>query len=84
MVGREESGSVVVATHTKRIVRALHPSQLLCWISDFLRPHVYLVLAGGEIPMDEASLGPPFATPEVEKFLLDGTCCAVPCCGLRP
>ena len=27
---------------------------------------------GGEIPVDEASLGAPFLTPEVEKFLLDG------------
>jgi hypothetical protein len=29
-------------------------------------------IRGGEIPVDEASLGAPFLTPEVEKFLLDG------------
>lgn len=29
-------------------------------------------IKGGEIPVDEASLAPPFLTPGVEKFLLDG------------
>ena len=29
-------------------------------------------IKGGEIPMDEASLNPPFVTKEVEKFILDG------------
>lgn len=33
-------------------------------------------IAGGEIPVDEASLGPPFATAEVKKFLLDDTAMA--------
>lgn len=27
---------------------------------------------GGEIPVDEASLAPPYNTPQVERFLLDG------------
>lgn len=30
-------------------------------------------IKGGEIPVDEASLAAPYLTPEVEKFLLDGT-----------
>lgn len=29
-------------------------------------------IKGGEIPVDEASLNPPFATKEVEEFILSG------------
>mmetsp|Transcript_2216 Transcript_2216/g.5632 ORF Transcript_2216/g.5632 Transcript_2216/m.5632 type:complete len:231 (-) Transcript_2216:121-813(-) len=58
-----------------------------CWMEELAAPYYVFKAAGcevtvvsikgGEIPMDEASLNPPFLTKEAEKFILDDECMAL-------
>ncbi|EFJ45186.1 hypothetical protein VOLCADRAFT_106142 [Volvox carteri f. nagariensis] len=70
---------LIVCTSCDRLGDTDEPTG--CWAEEVVAPyyiwkkHGYNVtiasVKGGEVPMDEASLNPPFLTKEVEEFLLD-------------
>ncbi|KAG2435440.1 hypothetical protein HYH02_011940 [Chlamydomonas schloesseri] len=70
---------VIICTSADKIGDPPEPTG--CWAEEVVAPyrvwqkHGYSVtiasIKGGEVPMDEVSLAPPYATKEVEDFLLD-------------